>query len=190
MSSKSMFQPSSSFSLDGHWSPWGHCSPTLTGFPIIPFQEGLQQAPFDQGTKPVSLLTPWPTIVTGVSTAHVMSSSVLTYRYGEQNLFEVSNIQRRNERGKLPSNTHEAAHKWMRQHLLQPDKHRGCTHTSGALGWFPPRKANPSSHSACTPTCGCRNAFKCASYNLGRNMELGTESQGRRWNTIHRWHQK
>lgn len=33
MSLKSMCHPSISFSLDGHTNRWGHCSPTLAGFP-------------------------------------------------------------------------------------------------------------------------------------------------------------
>lgn len=35
MSSQSMFQPSGSSSLDGHRTPWRHCSPAFTGFPVV-----------------------------------------------------------------------------------------------------------------------------------------------------------
>lgn len=92
-------------------------------FPLYLFlqwlpQERLQEVHFDQGTKLVILLTLRPTVITGVSPAHIMCSSTLTYRYGEQNLFEVSNIQRKKERGKMPSNTCKAAHTWRWQQLL------------------------------------------------------------------------
>lgn len=108
MSSKSTFQPSSSLAWMDFKVPGGTAALPWLVFSLHVFlqrlfQQRLQQVSFDQGTKLVTFLTLWPTVITEVSPAPITCSTIFIYRYGEQNLFEVSDTERKKERGKMPS---------------------------------------------------------------------------------------
>lgn len=189
MSSKSTFQPSGSFSLDGHWSPWGYCSPTLTGFAIIPLPA--ETAPSRAATSSLWLgsktgLLSWPHDPLSLQGSALLTSRAQVFwpTDMENKISLKSAMSRgRTKRGKMLSNTCEAAHKWMRRQLLAVwQAWRVHTYHRG-IGVVPTQIRNPLQSLSLQIEPQLQ---KCLHTTLAEIRSWG-QSWGRRQNTIHRW---
>lgn len=192
MSLKSMCHPSISFSPDGHTNCWGHCSPILAGFPPAKKKKkktSCRKCPKRGCNKPtltedtlVDSLTSWPALIKKSALPHHVLKC-FTWRYGEQNIFEVSNIQRKNKRGKVPSSTHKAARQWRRS-IWQPGRCGGHRYMTETLRRFP-LKPLQSLKQQINPWV--QKYLLTCYVQPSRDTELETGSRGRKWNASHRW---